>query len=218
MASVSEKLIRDAVIARCREHWPDGRIIHELAIGGCRADLAIVTKSHVFAFEIKSERDTLTRLDGQFRFFDGATHGCIVVAHEKWFEHFNYNNGMQGLRPGELLKDYDHKALGLWLFPEPPSGYWQTERHRWRKPGRDYSFDEFRQPRAASLLGILLREELVVEAKRHSVAFKSRWPVTPIISAMAYRMTGQQVAEAVCRQLRARTFAAADEPIFEGAE
>lgn len=48
MASVSEKLIRDAVTARCREHWPDGRIIHELAIGGCRADLAVVTKSHVF--------------------------------------------------------------------------------------------------------------------------------------------------------------------------
>lgn len=215
MASASEKAIRDAVVDRCRQHWPDGRIIHELAIGGCRADLAVVTKNHVFAFEIKSERDTLTRLDSQFRFFDGCTHGCIVVAHEKWFERFTYNNGSEGFRPCELLKEYDHKSLGLWAYPEPPTGYWQTERYRWRKPGRDYGFDEVRQPRAANLLGILLREELVIEARRHSVAFKSRWPVTPIISAMAYHMTGQQVAEAVCRQLRARRFAAADDPVYE---
>ncbi|MCS4089755.1 hypothetical protein [Rhizobium sp. BK176] len=216
MASASEKAIREAVIARCREHWPEGRIIHELAIGGCRADLAVVTKAHVFAFEIKSERDTLTRLESQFRFFDACTHGCIVVAHEKWFEEFTYNNGSRGVRPGELLKEYDHRSLGLWAYPEPAPGYWQTERHRWRKPGREYHFDELKQPRAASLLGILLREELTIEARRHGIPFKSRWPVTPIISAMAYGMTGRQVAEAVCRQLRARTFAAADDPIFEG--
>jgi hypothetical protein len=215
MASVSEKVIRNAVVERCREHWPDGRIIHELMIGGCRADLAVVTKSHVFTFEIKSERDTLTRLESQFRFFDGSTHGCFVVAHEKWFERFDYNNGIQGIRPGELLKEYDHKSLGLWAFPEPSPGYWQTDRHRWRKPGRDYRFDEFRQPRAADLLGILLREELVIEARRHGIPFKSRWPVTPIISAMAYGMNGRQVSEAVCRQLRERRFAAADDPIYE---
>jgi hypothetical protein len=216
MASASEKEIRDAVVARCRQHWPDARIVHELAIGGCRADLAVVTRSHVFAFEIKSERDTLKRLDSQFRFFDGCTHGCIVVAHDKWFERFTYDNGSEGFRPSELLKEYDIKALGLWSFPEPPPGDWQTERYRWRKPGRDFSFDELRQPKAAGLLGILLREELVIEARRHKIPFKSRWPVTPIISSMAYGMTGRQVAEAVCRQLRSRTFAAADDPIYEG--
>jgi hypothetical protein len=215
MASASEKAIRDAVIARCREHWPEGRIIHELVIGGCRADLAVVTKTHVFAFEIKSERDTLIRLESQFSFFDRCTHGCIVVAHQKWFEEFSYNSGSRGVRPRELLKEYDHRSLGLWAYPEPEPGYWQSERHRWRKPGRDYHFDEFKQPRAASLLGILLREELTIEARRHGIRFKSRWPVTPIISAMAYGMTGREVAEAVCRQLRTRTFAAADDPIFE---
>ncbi|MDW9478831.1 hypothetical protein GOB57_09050 [Sinorhizobium meliloti] len=215
MASASETRIRNAIIARCREHWPDGRVIHELAIGGCRADLAVVTPTHVFAFEIKSERDTLTRLESQFSFFDGCTHGCIIVAHEKWFENFSYANGSEGFRPGELLKEYDHRALGLWLYPEPPAGNWQTERHRWRKPGRDYQFDEFRQPRAANLLGILLREELLIEARRHSVPFKSRWPVTPIISSMAYHMSGKQISEAVCRQLRARRFATADVPVFQ---
>ncbi|MBY3151048.1 hypothetical protein HFO56_01310 [Rhizobium laguerreae] len=216
MASASEKVIREAVVARCREHWPEGRIIHELAIGGCRADLAVVTKTHVFAFEIKSDRDTLSRLASQFNVFHGCTHGCFVVAHERWFEQFTYNNGSPGFRPGELLNEYDHRALGLWAFPESPHGDWQTERYRWRKPGRDYRFDQYSQPRAASLLGILLREELVLEARRHGVPFKSRWPVTPIISAMAYGMTGREVSEAVCRQLRARTFAAADAPIFEG--
>ncbi len=214
MASASEKVIRDAVIARCREHWPDARIIHELAIGGCRADIAVVTPEHLFAFEIKSERDTLERLDRQFKFFDASTHGCIVVTHECWFEKFTYNNGGKGVRPGPELKEYDIRATGLWVFPEPDAGDWQTERYRWRKPGRDFSFDQLRQPRAANLLGILLKEELVIEARRHGVPIKTKWPVTPIINAMAYHMTGRAVAEAVCRQLRIRRFAKADDPIY----
>nr|WP_250807908.1 hypothetical protein [Neorhizobium tomejilense] len=214
MASASEKAIRDAVIARCREHWPEARIIHELAIGGCRADIAVVTEQHVFSFEIKSERDTLERLERQFKFFDASTHGCIVVTHECWFEKFAYANGISGLRPSPELKEYDIRATALWVFPEPAEGSWQTNVYRWRKPGRDFNFDQFRQPRAANLLGILLKEELVNEARRHRVPIKTKWSVTPIINAMAYHMTGREVAEAVCRQLRMRRFAEADEPIY----
>jgi hypothetical protein len=213
MGSASERAIRDAVILRCRQHWPDGRIIHELAIGGCRADIAVVTPDHVFTFEIKSERDTLDRLETQFRFFESCSHGCILVPHERWFERFTYNNGSPGIRPGPVLEGYDHRATALWMFPEPLAGDWQTERYRWRKPGRDFSFDTIRQPRAANLLGILLKEELMTEARRHDITIKTKWPVTPIINAMAYDMTGREVAEAVCRQLRARRFAEADEPI-----
>lgn len=215
MASSSERAIREAVVERCRTHWPDGRIIHELAIGGCRADLAVVTKTHIFAFEIKSERDTLERLPNQFRFFEGSTHGCFIVAHERWFDRFSYANGNAGFRPGSTLREYDHRSLGIWAYPEPMGDGWQYGLYKWRKPGRDFSFDEMRQPRAASLLGILLREELLIEARRHSVPYKSRWSVTPIISSMAYHMSGKEVAEAVCRQLRARRFAMADAEITE---
>lgn len=215
MASQAERDIRDAVVAKCRQHWPEARIIHELAVGGCRADLAIVTRSHLFAFEIKSERDTLERLENQVHCFREGTHGCIVVAHERWFERFSYANGISGIKPGVELDRYDHRLLGLWCYPEPDPGTWLTDRYRWRAPDKARGFDAIKQPRASYLLGVLLREELVLEARRHGVEFKSRWPVTPIISAMAYHMTGKQVAEAVCRQLRMRRFAEADAPILE---
>ena len=213
MASAAEREMRQAVVARCREYWPDGRVIHELAIGGCRADLAVVTRSHLFAFEIKSSRDKLDRLENQFRFFDRATHGCFVVADARWFETFSYDKGGEGFRPCEELRDYSWKSLGLWCYPEPEKGDWRTDMYRWRKPGQDFRFDERRQPRAGDLLGILLKEELMLEARRHGVDIRSRWSVLPIISAMAFEMTGKQVAEAVCRQLRMRRFARADPPV-----
>lgn len=217
MASASEIEIREAVVARCRKLWPEGRIIHELAIGGCRVDVAVVTREHVFSFEIKSEKDTLSRLANQVARFQAATHGCFVVAHEKWFERFDYDNGVPGFRPGSELGGQRHRLLGLWCYPEEAPFGPLAEKYRWKLPGR-YGFYAQAQPKSSYLLGILLRGELLSEARRHDVPIKSKWPVTPIIHSMAYHMSGAEIARATCRQLRMRSFAKADPPVLSEAD
>jgi hypothetical protein len=67
--SEAEERIRAKVEAEFRRRWPDARIVHELVLnqGGVRIDLAAITEDALIVAEIKSERDTLTRLAGQVK-------------------------------------------------------------------------------------------------------------------------------------------------------
>lgn len=72
--SSAEVEIRDAVVSRFRQLWPDARIIHEMNVehGSSRADVVAVQPDRLWICEIKSERDTLTRLAGQIADFAEA--------------------------------------------------------------------------------------------------------------------------------------------------
>src|SRR5690606_41993771 len=83
--SSAEVEIRDAVVTRMRELWPDARIIHEMNVehGSSRADVVAVQPDRLWICEIKSERDKLDRLAGQIKDFAPCCHGMIIAAHEK---------------------------------------------------------------------------------------------------------------------------------------
>jgi len=80
MASAAEARIRDKAEALLRREWPDARIIHEFDLGGVRLDLAAVTPERLIMLEIKSENDTLKRLDRQVRLALGIG-GPVIVCH-----------------------------------------------------------------------------------------------------------------------------------------
>lgn len=200
LASTDEQAMRDGVIPVLRELCPGARIIHELVVGHCRADLAVIEAQRITLVEIKSKKDKLTRLDRQVRAFAKAAHQVIVLADERWFaeKHRVEMSKCSG-------------AAEIWQWPRPSSG----ERFilgQWNIP---HWYRGQPEPRAADLLWLLWRAELETECHRHGIAVTSRTPMLPMIRDMAWLMTGREIVEAVCRQLRARSFPDADTPMFE---
>ena len=84
--SAAEWEIRDALVLYLRAHLPQARIIHELVCGGRRVDVAAVEPERILLFEIKSEKDTLDRVEAQTKAFALYGHFVAVVAAAKWFE------------------------------------------------------------------------------------------------------------------------------------
>lgn len=208
--SASERIIRDYTANRLRVMMPDARIIHELVVGGCRADLAVVDPERITLVEIKSEKDTLKRLPEQVRQFERAVHEVIVVAHERWFDTSPYQNGSPRFVPMEDLRN-PAGIHEVWAFPEdasrPMYGAWSFKRHWSARP----------EPHAARLLELLWRAELQAECFRHRIAAPSRSTCITMIRDMGWHMTGEEIARAVCRQLRMREFSEAEPPLFEKA-
>lgn len=204
--SAAEREIRDAVAAYARAGIPNARIIHELIVGECRADLAAVTPDRVTLFEIKSQKDSLDRLPRQLEHFRAAAHAVILVAHLKWFDTKPYQNGMPRLADTLNLKG----AHETWCYPEPSRDVSPYGLYRWSFPRPTLI-----QPRARWLLNLLLKRELIEEAHRHRVSVSSRDTCLTIIGSMNWAMTGRQIAEAACRQLRRRSFPEADPPILD---
>ena len=198
--SQSERDIRNAVVTRARELWPDGRIIHELNVehGQVRADLAIVSPDHLLLVEIKSERDTLSRLSNQLRHFHPVCHGIIVAAHERWCRGSKYPNS--DIDP--ILRHAQSNAL-LWQFPEPEE---KCGIRAWRAP---HTVD---RPWSHRMLRLLWTEELQRLGEAHGLKAK-RAAGYKLADELALRLPGQVVEQAVCAALRARPFAEADDPI-----
>jgi len=213
-ASVAEREIRAAAVDALREHFCGrARIIHELTVGGCRADLAAVTTNTIILVELRSERDTLDRLPMQAKHFSRAAHHTILVAHRKWFDTAPYADGSPRLASpdGEAWERFDV----VWAYPQPTPGEFGNDIHRWRMPTERYPE---MQPHAYHLLSLLWREELLAECRRHRITTGARDNVEAIKTKMAWAMTGREIAEAVCRQIRARPFPDADAPIYDAPE
>ncbi|MBO9724286.1 MAG: hypothetical protein J7530_07925 [Novosphingobium sp.] len=71
------------------------------------------------------------------------------------------------------------------------------------------------EPHAAWLLEICWREELLTECRRPRIAATGRTNIPTMIRDMSLLMTGREIAQAVCRQLRMRSFPEADAPVYE---
>lgn len=208
--SEAEREIRDFAAAFLRRQRPAARIVHELVVEDCRADIAAIETERVVLVEIKSSKDTLTRLSRQVSRFTAAAHMTIVIADKRWFEEFDYTGGGRGYRPTRELTKLP-APVSLLRYPEPKEGEFTYKNH-WQL--RDHPRPE---PHAAKLLGLLWKGELLAEAARHRIVSNSRSTVSSLIKDMVWMMTGREIALAVCRQLRARPFPEADAPILEAA-
>ncbi len=193
MASAAEQMIRGATVEAIGRLLPDARIIHELACPPRRADLAAVTTDRVILFELKSERDTLDRLDDQMAVFAGYAHVAVAVIHEKFFDTKPYNNG--GPRfVGPVLPGL-HSIT--WAFPDRRRGTCTDKLYEWKIPDTGLW-----QPPARALLGLLFCDEQRAVLRRHGLPVGGNgWLRT---DRLAYHLTGQEIAIEVCRELRAR--------------
>ena len=217
MASAAEREIRDAVVAKLRTVRPGARIIHELNVCGTssnRIDVVAVTPACIVGVEIKSERDKLDRLGEQWPAFTACCHVVIVAAHQKHFREYRYAGQPENI-PGDMRLNhplfFDDWSLrtNVWPYPEPGADRWGAG--PWHLPIR-HDLD-VRQPRAWSLLSMLWAAELRAECARHGLPSGQRVTMPSLITSMVWSMTGREIAEAVCRQLRRRAFAEADIPI-----
>lgn len=84
MASDAERRIRDKAISLMREKWPTARIIHELDLGSTRIDLAAITEDRIILGEIKSERDTLSRLPRQMEEAIAIGGQVLLFVADRW--------------------------------------------------------------------------------------------------------------------------------------
>lgn len=206
--SDDELAIRTATVARIRELLPQARVIHELNVeqGTVRADLAAATVDKLYLFELKSRKDTLSRLPQQLRHFHPVCHGLIVVADEKWCGAAT-KAGYPNCDASAVIGFHASKAA-LWQWPEPERRY-----------GRDWALPISETvPWPHRMLRLLWTEELRVAANDLRVAADRRSPGYKLAKLIAAQATGAEIEKAVCRALRARPFAEADAPIFAEAK
>ena len=202
--SAAELEIRDAVVARFRKLWPTARIIHELNIDGgtTRADVAAVTVDRLILCEIKSERDTLDRLEAQCRSFYPTCHHLVVAAHEKWFAEpapVRRKNGDIHYPPSAIAG----MGAGATMWRYPGQGEWLIGRAVTPWPDR--------------MLGLLWVDELKAECARHQAGLAGRSASRDLRGALMAQLLGPEIEAAVCRRLRSRPFTEADPQIREGA-
>jgi hypothetical protein len=217
--SSAEVEIREAVVKRFRELWPDARIIHEMNVehGSSRADVVAVQPDRLWICEIKSEKDTLTRLASQLADFGPACHSLIVAVHEKWTVRGSIEVPLRVLPSGRTRGGYTQSTpseiekastyaprFEQWVYPEPVRTY-----------GRDWGMPvSYRVPWHHKMLRLLWSDELRAVAADHRVAHTSRTPGSKLAPDLCRLLTGEQIERSVCKYLRARSFAEADPPIL----
>lgn len=201
--------MRCTVADRFRRELPQARVVHELVVGECRADLAIIEPSRLILVELKSRKDKLDRCEKQMRTFKGAAHHAILVADEKFFDRTPYRDGSR-----RCVWNYKGAfwQYGVWCWPEPqPSD--PSIQYAWNIPLPDLT-----QPAPRVLLDLLWNAELHEECERHNIALRRRATRGVMIDWLAYTLTGAQIARAACRQLRKRSFPEADPAIVEAGD
>lgn len=212
--SEAEERVRGKAEAMMRRRYPDGRVIHELVLqqGGVRIDLACVTPDRLVVAEIKSERDTLSRLDRQLR-------RAVAVADEIWVcvaekhgqaaaKAWDYPSGKDHPeRHDEALRDYRARC-GAYLYIENPMGILSAANYH--RPRHHYPDPRLR-------FDLLWAGEMKDALARHfgGAVFGSKMTRDYMTAQAVEFMTGQELRRAVCAQLRGRPFPRADAPVSE---
>lgn len=229
--SADEREIRDAVVARLRVLRPAARIIHELNCatwGPNRADVVAVSPQDIVAVEIKSKKDKLDRLQAQWDSFSKCFHHVIVAAHDKHFRDYRSKDRRDDIPAerhlnhpifvhddGRPRNEWRHRYQ-VWPYPIPEKGRYGEA--PWTIGHLDRHGTNLRvQPRSYDLLDLLWADELRAECSRHHIDSSRRRTREMMILDMAWNLTGKQIVEAVCGQLRLRSFAEADAPVLEQA-
>jgi len=188
MASQAERDMRDLVVRRLRELRPEARIIHEVNCGGSgspRIDVVAVSPEELIGVEIKSERDSLDRLEHQVGHFRERFH-LVLCLHDVH-------------RKGPLY--YRARGDEMWRYPVESPKEWKLHRFA-RIPAS-----------GANLLWMLWHDELVDVSRRAEISVPARAGRKKMIVALTLDLTGRRIHREVCRCLRRRRFAEADPPI-----
>lgn len=226
--SIAEERIREKVVAALRARKPEARIIHELVLtqGGERIDVAAVWPAGLILAEIKSERDTLSRLQAQLRTAGAFECEVWLCLAEKWRPAIEAMQ-TQGLnhRRAPIRADDPEMRCGYTLISDPNPCH-IPELSRGDLHVR-YETDEGLSPirmhsswmeRPRSLNGRALLNMLWADELRQLTGLGVRASRgTCIVHAQEY-MTGSEIRRGVCAALMARPFPRADAPSGEGAQ
>lgn len=197
--------MRAAVTAWAKEWRPGVRVLHELVLGDRRIDLVFVDERDVFGVEIKSSRDRLDRLEAQMLEYARYLPEVWIAFAPKWQEPIEE---MYGLRANKLIV-----ANGV---AKPAVRYQRKIGDGGRRPQRD-------ELSIMRLLELLWRNEAARIAERTGIipgCFNSSQMTAPKIKKMLARLlTGNEILEQVCRELRSRHLVGmrSDPPVREAA-
>ncbi len=224
--SPAETEIREAVVARIRARRPRARIIHEINVstyGPNRVDLIAVDEAEIIAVEIKSAKDTLTRLPAQAEAMRSVAHHVIVALHEKFLiEKVTNRWTAHSERDGHFfMQDLPdivrvHAGIEAWVYPErrramlPPAENGFDGLASWRFPAAPM---DIALPGAA--LDMLWRDELWQLCGRLRVSAGPRSTIGEMARALRWLCTGKELTRGICAALRARRCAEADPEIVE---
>jgi hypothetical protein len=191
MASPAEARIRDKAERLLRDLFPDGRIVHELDLCGVRLDLAAITSERLILLEIKSERDTLSRLDNQVKFAHRIGGPLIVCIAPRWVDDLKARGYW---RNTEKLVETDEGFADLYSREGRYADYWRTRLTR---------EDSDRYDNRA-LMDLLLKPELFALARPHGA--KTKHDVPALQNIAHENLTGREIRRSTMAALRARHF------------
>lgn len=223
--SSAEAEIRDAVVARIRQHRPKARIIHEINVssfGPNRIDLIAVDRAEIIAVEIKSAKDKLDRLDAQIKAMNGCAHHVIAAIHEKFLVEQKTNDGCAHYeRAGEYFMrvvpdTFRHGAHDTWVYPERRRTLKSDAERGWDHMEK-WSFPKatLDRPLPASALDLLWKEELFTLCRLLRVSANSRSNTDTMRNDLRWYCTGKELTLGICKMLRLRQCVEADEAIIE---
>lgn len=182
MASQAEKRIREKAERLLRQHWPDARIVHEFDLCGVRLDLAAITEDRLILLEIKSELDTLSRLERQVRFALSIGGPVLVVYASRW---------------AGTIRQYRFEGDWRIEWIEERDGPLDVQRPLILAEGND-RYDN------RALMRLLLKPELFALAKPYGA--KTRFDVSTLQTIVHENLTGREIRRGVMAALRARHF------------
>lgn len=212
--SEAEERLRMKAERALRKARPDARIIHELVLtqGGERIDLAAVWADGLILAEVKSEKDTLTRLPGQM---NAATSlGCEVwlCLAEKWRPQIEAMTSHQLESERVELRSKTGNVIG-WTYKTNPAYIPELSRVTLCWEGDDGLLIDWRKERyppadGAAMLDMLWAEELRAISGTHPRDNRLK-----CMNAAREYKTGRDVRRAACAALLARDFPRADPPV-----
>lgn len=186
--SSEELAMRDHIEAWGRQRWPDARVFHELVVSECRVDIAFIRPSDLIGVEIKSSKDVLTRAERQVRVFGEHFPEFWVAIAPKWKDHPDKPFCYNEIVVGEN---------GV----EPNRFFLRAQRN-----GQCYS----------TMLNLIWADEARAIAGRKGCLSNKRQSLTSLLPELALRLTGAEILEEVCRELRSRsTKFKADPPVYD---
>lgn len=177
-----EQVMRVAMIARMAQlRGADVRVIHELALGNRRIDLAFVYPSDIVGVEIKGPLDSIGdgRLDLQMREYNFYLPEVHLLVHEQWRDHravIHHPNLLVFHPDGEITCRVD------------------------RKPDRDELCCSRLIERLWDGEARAIVERLgLMQVQR--LQMKKSWEVRAVLARL---LSGQEIMREVCRELRSR--------------
>ncbi|NOU05345.1 MAG: NERD domain-containing protein [Hyphomicrobiaceae bacterium] len=212
--SDAETEIRTAVVERLRLLRPNARICHEVnsgSFGPNRFDVVAVDEAEIIAVEIKSAKDKMDRAPKQIKSMLAVAHHTIIAIHECHLIEQETNVHAAGYCRTDgkhYLLEPPPEAAGatVWVYPE-----------RWRSPFGEngWKSPELRHQRAlqSGALHLLWRAELATLCDELLVSRGPRSTMPQMINALWWHANGHELTRGICRALRRRKFAEADEPM-----